>query len=89
MDPRKLVIVVWSTVCNPIFERGLGLRSLRDINNSSMLKLGWESVSSSQQWACLFHARVLKNNIPSLRFSGSLIWAGIKTQFATIKYNIA
>lgn len=39
VDTRKVVTVAWHKVCKPIEEVGLGIRSLRQVNNAAMLKL--------------------------------------------------
>lgn len=57
---RKVVTVAWSTMCLPLSEGGLGLRSLRSINDLAMLKLSWDILSSPAPWATFFRSRFLK-----------------------------
>ena len=81
---RKLVIVSWNTVCTPIDEGGLGLRSLSKINEASNLKLCWEMMHSDNLWATFLRSRVKRGN----KFIGyhifSSLWSGIKSQAHTI-----
>lgn len=39
IDSKKLVTVAWHKVCKPVKEGGLGLRSIRQVNSATMLKL--------------------------------------------------
>lgn len=43
---RKIVTVAWSKVCCPMQEGGLGLRSIRSINDAAMLQLSWDLIAS-------------------------------------------
>lgn len=61
---RKICTVAWHKPCSSFEEGGLGLRSLRAINESAMLKLCWEMFSSSSQWPGFLRARFLKNRSP-------------------------
>lgn len=44
---RKLSTMAWHKVCSPFNEGGLGLRSLKAINDAAMLKLSWDITSSN------------------------------------------
>ena len=46
----KKAKVAWSDVCTPKAEGGLGLRSLKDANKVSCLKLIWRMLSSNSLW---------------------------------------
>lgn len=48
-DIKKTVTVAWHKLCKPEAEGGLGVRSLRAVNNASMLKLYWDFISSYEQ----------------------------------------
>ncbi|CAJ2645555.1 unnamed protein product [Trifolium pratense] len=61
VDQRKLVNVAWDKVCTPTNEGGLGLRSLRHINEAANLKLCWELFTSSNHWVSLLRARVMRS----------------------------
>ncbi|GAU25788.1 hypothetical protein TSUD_222460 [Trifolium subterraneum] len=71
IDQRKLVTVAWDKVCAPTNEGGLGLRSLRHINEAANLKLCWDLFTSSSHWASLIRARVMRRN--QHRFEGKSI----------------
>lgn len=61
-NTKKILTVAWHKVCKPIVEGGLGIRSIKAINNAGMLKLCWELISLSNEWSCLLRARVFKQN---------------------------
>lgn len=61
---KNVITVAWHKVCVPFNEGGLGLRSLRSINDAAILKLSWDFKSSKDSWACLVRARVLKQRKP-------------------------
>jgi len=77
---KKLVTAAWKTICTPLEEGGLGIRSLSKLNEASNLKLCWKMLESDNHWASLFRSRVLRNN----NFIGyhifSSVWSGIKPQ---------
>lgn len=84
---RKFVTVAWHKVCKPLSEGGLGLRSLRSINNAAMLKLCWNLFSSSNQWSVLLRARVLRNRTVINHHISSFIWPGLKPYVTTVLNN--
>lgn len=84
---KKVVTVAWSKLCCPTIEGGVGLRSIRSINESSMLKLAWEACSSNQQWSSLIRARFFRNGKPSNLYLKSTIWPGIKSFLSTVLEN--
>lgn len=86
---RKLVTVSWCKVCSPIQEGGLGLRSIKAINNAAMLKISWEVLGSNDSWASFMRARYLKLNKPIHYHLRSSIWPGIKNYMNTIISNSA
>lgn len=78
MDIRKHVIVAWSSICKPFEEGGLGLRSMATINKATMLKLGWDMLSTDLQWAKILKAHVFRSREITSSHIGSSIWCGIK-----------
>lgn len=60
INTKKIVSVSWHKVCKPIVEGGLGIRSIKAINNAAMLKLRWELISLSNEWSILLKARAFK-----------------------------
>lgn len=45
-EKRKIVTVAWHKLCKPVEEGGLGLRSLRKLNEATNLKLCWDMLHS-------------------------------------------
>lgn len=61
LNPRKAKLC-WEEVCRPREEGGLGLRSLKDMNNVTILKLFWRLISNkSSLWVRWIHSTLLKN----------------------------
>lgn len=85
---KKVCTASWHKVCFPLNEGGLGLRSLKDINNAAALKLCWDFLHSNEKWACLLRARVLRNGCPILYCLGSSIWSGIKHKYGDAINNV-
>ena len=94
LNPRKAK-VAWEEVCRPKDEGGLGLRSLTDMNNVTLLKLLWRLVTNkSSLWVRWIHTTVLKNeSIWSAKDSdkkGSCMWRnflkirGLARQFCKV-----
>lgn len=75
---KEVMTVAWHKLCSPTHEGGIGLRSIRSINESSMLKLAWEVCSSDQHWAYLVRARCFRNKKPVSHYLKSSIWPGLK-----------
>lgn len=75
---RKLVTVALSRVCSLIQEGGLGVRSLRAINNATMLKLCWEVQTSNGQCAKFLRARFFRSKGPAMHYIKSSIWPSLK-----------
>lgn len=69
--------VNWSVICVPKEEGGLGVRKISELNDSCMLKLSRQAVSSTCMWAQWFRHGYIKNG--SLYFhsnpaTGSCFW---------------
>ncbi|PNX62717.1 hypothetical protein L195_g053127, partial [Trifolium pratense] len=84
---RKMVTVAWNTVCTPIAEGGLGIRSFAKLNQASNLKLFWEFLNSDTQWAHILRSRVKRGSDFINHHVFSSIWSGIKDQANTILEN--
>ncbi|KAF1882437.1 hypothetical protein Lal_00039085 [Lupinus albus] len=76
---RKLVTVAWKTVCTPTKTGGLGIRSLKHLNQAALLKLAWEMTSSENRFG------IAKNM--SKRYFKSSIWHGIKPNWNNVMHN--
>ncbi|KAF1895566.1 hypothetical protein Lal_00041846 [Lupinus albus] len=57
---------------------GLGLKSLKKLNQAAVIKLAWEMLTSIQDWADFYRSRFGKSNTPSKRYFKSSIWHEIK-----------
>ena len=66
--------ISWSDVCSPKDEGGLGLRSLREVNKVSCLKLIWRILSTqSALWVQWIHRYLIrKGSFWSVKDSSSL-----------------
>ncbi|KAF1885705.1 hypothetical protein Lal_00039554 [Lupinus albus] len=88
VNTKKLVTVAWHQVCNPIKEGGLGMRSISAINHAALLKLRWEMLSSSQDWAIFFRHRFIGASRPSTSHLKSSILPSIKINWYGANYEI-
>ncbi|GAU46013.1 hypothetical protein TSUD_401350 [Trifolium subterraneum] len=79
--------VSWKTVCSPFESGGLGIRSVRRINDSLMLKLGWSFLSHNAPWAKMFRSRFLRSEKPVQHYIKSSIWPGLKGHMDNIISN--
>lgn len=84
---RRVITVAWKTVCSRISHGGLGLRTLRSINDAALLKLGWDFYSSTEQWASFFKSIFLQDNWPTNAYNKYSIWPGLKRHLPTILEN--
>lgn len=89
INTRKLVTVAWHQICKPAAEGGLGLRSIRKINEAATLKLCWDFLSVNSDWACFLRARFLKNGFPVQHYVKSSLWPGLKRCMASVSENVA
>jgi hypothetical protein len=82
-----MITVSWHTVCSPINEGGLGIRSLSNLNKASNLKLFWELLNSDNQWAIFLRSRVMRGTAFIKHHIFSSLWSGIKSQIHHIMDN--
>lgn len=87
VDKRKLVTVAWHKTCRPFNERGLGLRSLRTLNEAANLKVFWDLFQSNEDWAIALRSRACPNRKPIKYHIQSSIWSSIKSEFTNILEN--
>lgn len=73
INKRKLVTVWWNTWCKPTSKGGLGIRSLRILNEASNLKQCGE--------ATLLRSRVLRNGRHISYHMFSSLWSGIRSAY--------
>ncbi|XP_019430036.1 PREDICTED: uncharacterized protein LOC109337512 [Lupinus angustifolius] len=67
--------------------RGLGIRSIKLLNEAAMLKLAWEMNSSEQEWATYYKSRLCRNKEPKSSYIKSSIWPGIRKHWQVILDN--
>ncbi|PNY04508.1 ribonuclease H [Trifolium pratense] len=66
---------------------GLGLRSVRRINESLILKLSWTLLASDEQWVVLCRSRFLRHHLPISYAVKSSIWSGLKRYIQVVFSN--
>ncbi|CAL1354280.1 unnamed protein product [Linum trigynum] len=79
---RKIHQVDWETICHPIDEGELGLRSATRTNEAFMLKLAWRLLTEPESlWARVVRAKYLQETVNGLqpRTSGRIsnLWRGV------------
>lgn len=84
---RKVCTVSWKVLCLPGSAGGLDVKPTRLINESFMLKLAWQLVSSNLQWATLFRRRYFINGRPTLCYVKSSVWSSFRMHVGTILSN--
>ncbi|KAF1877299.1 hypothetical protein Lal_00012070, partial [Lupinus albus] len=70
---RKIVTVAWKIVCTPTKAGGFGLRSVKHMNQATLLKLSWEMISSEHEWALFCRQRFGREKTSSTRYFKSSI----------------
>lgn len=70
--------MAWNTVCSSFEDGGLSLRSIRSINEAAMLKLSWNLISSSDQWAKFLKSRFFRNAKPVEYHIISFLWPALR-----------
>nr|KYP44735.1 Putative ribonuclease H protein At1g65750 family [Cajanus cajan] len=48
-DRKNIHVVVWDEICRPKEKRGLGLRKMRDVNDTFMMKNCWSILTQPQK----------------------------------------
>jgi hypothetical protein len=78
-----LSLLSWANICKPKSLGGLGIRSMEDMNNSLLARLGWKMVSNQPHlWVDSLRGKYLKNGVsflsaPSNSVS-SWLWKGLQ-----------
>jgi hypothetical protein len=78
---------IWHKVCKPTSQGGLGLRSISQINKGASLKLQWDLMNSTEDWAILLKSRVLRKNNTITHHISSSIWSSIKDSYFELMDN--
>lgn len=87
VNVKKIVTVAWHKICSPTLEGGLGLKSIRSLNEASLLKLFFEMLSSRKEWVVSFRQRFSFINKPCIKYIKSSIWPGVKVNLHTVLDN--
>lgn len=76
-EKRKIVTVAWHKLCKPVEEGGLGLRSLRKLNEATNLKLCWDMLHSQEDWTKVLRSRACPKRKPIKYHIHSSVWCSI------------
>lgn len=63
---RKYYLVKWSKVCKAKKKGGLGIKNLRKMNVSLLVKWWWRSENENGLWQDIVKAKYIKNNLTPL-----------------------
>ncbi|XP_042969076.1 uncharacterized protein LOC122301760 [Carya illinoinensis] len=76
---QKRKWVAWEKICSPIREGGLGLRKLKEVQDSLFMKLAWNLLTGDSLWANFFKQKYVKNQHVTLvdQQKGTLFWKHI------------
>ncbi|KAL5763937.1 hypothetical protein ACOSQ2_016531 [Xanthoceras sorbifolium] len=68
MEEKKAVhLIKWDTVCKPKSKGGLGLKKMKNLNQSLLAKAGWRMIQpGAGLWSSLLHNKYFEN--------GGLLW---------------
>ena len=81
IDKRKLVVVAWKKICKPTDQGGLGIRSLKKLNQAANLKLCWDLFHKKEDWSELLVSRVMTRRRVISHHIASSLWSSIKSVF--------
>ncbi|KAF9626762.1 hypothetical protein IFM89_039042 [Coptis chinensis] len=79
-DPsqRKMITIGWDKVCKPVEEGGLGIRRLREINVSMLMKLAWQFKSGDDDFSTFMRGKFLTRDGEKAKYKISSLWPGLK-----------
>ncbi|XP_026459208.1 uncharacterized protein LOC113359850 [Papaver somniferum] len=88
-DTRKFKTLSWKKVCTPYEEGGLGIRRLKVVNQSLLMKLMWRILNSDEEWA-LFLSAKFQNRYGqwTSNWRQSIICKGLKWAWNALKDDI-
>lgn len=88
-DPnvKKICTVSGNKLCRPALEGGLGVKSLKNLNEAALLKLTFEMMASNTEWASFLRCRFLHHRKPAVNYVKSSLWPGIKVNMQTVLSN--
>ncbi|KAF6135518.1 hypothetical protein GIB67_015371 [Kingdonia uniflora] len=80
-DPtkRKGIMLHWEKLCKLVKEGGLGIRSLKEVNNEMQCKLNWIFMRREEPWAQMIYAKFHTKSGDRIKYhKSSSVWPGIK-----------
>ncbi|XP_026396710.1 uncharacterized protein LOC113291389 [Papaver somniferum] len=88
-DIRKFKTLSWKKVCTPYEEGGLGIKRLKVVNQSLLMKLMCRILNSYEEWA-LFLSAKFQNRYGqwTSNWRQSTIWKGLKWAWNALKDDI-
>ncbi|KAF6147220.1 hypothetical protein GIB67_039350 [Kingdonia uniflora] len=87
-DTMKAYTVSWEKVCKPRSEGGLGIRILKDINLSLLMKLARKFLDGDDDKAKFMRAKFTARNGDLCTYStGSSVWSSLKWVMPMVKQN--
>ncbi|KAL5831020.1 hypothetical protein ACOSQ4_016374 [Xanthoceras sorbifolium] len=91
MEEKKAVhLIKWDTVCKPKSKGGLGLKKMKNLNQSLLAKAGWRMIQpGAGLWSSLLHNKyfengVLLDKIGKSKGTCSSTWRGITFEAANL-----
>ncbi|KAF5190851.1 hypothetical protein FRX31_019568 [Thalictrum thalictroides] len=86
LTQRRAITLKWESVCKPREEGGLGIRKLRELNLSLLMKLAWQLLEQKTNWSKFMTAKFKnkKGNWVNYHKSTST-WGGIKWALQEMK----
>jgi hypothetical protein len=79
--------MAWHKVCKPTAQGGLGLRSIVQINKGANMKLLWDMLNSSNDWAILLKSKVLRHKGTISHHISSSLCSSINPYYSVIIEN--
>lgn len=79
--------MTWKIICTLIYYDDLNLRSIPILNVTSKVKLCYDMIKSSFQWAKLLRSRILRNKDCIRYHIFSSLWTGLKPLFSHVLDN--
>lgn len=88
-DPNmnKICTVAWNNLCLPASKGGLGVKSIKTLNEAALLLLTFDLIASKKDWAEFLKNRFLQHRQPATNYVKSSLWPGIKANIQTVLSN--
>ncbi|XP_026384210.1 uncharacterized protein LOC113279756 [Papaver somniferum] len=88
-DTRKFKTLSWKKVCTPYEEGVLGIKRLKVVNQSLLMKLMWRILNSDEEWAMFLSAKFQdRYGQWTSNWKQSTIWKGLKWAWNALKDDI-